>query len=236
MKKRLISALLCAVLIAASVTGSGAFAFDVKISPEIPAYVDVTKITPADAQAIYKEVKDTLSFQEYIQRNWNNLPIEKDMDLYNSKEAWVGKPGDILIAAIDPSNTDINAITMGSLTTHSAFVDSNPKMVLELFQDGIENHVNDWRTRYKKILVVRPKVDQKIIADAITYGHTRIGTPFSYFTNMFEKTKIDKYYCSQYVWDCYLKSGVDLDGNGGKAVFPYDFLRSDKTSIVYKQG
>ncbi|WP_242855798.1 YiiX/YebB-like N1pC/P60 family cysteine hydrolase [Ruminiclostridium josui] len=158
------------------------------------------------------------------------------MDLYNSTDKWVGKPGDILITVFDKTNSDINAITMGSLTTHAAFVDSDPTKVLELFQDGIGNRVNDWRTRYKKILVVRPKVEPKIITDAIAYGHTKIGTPFSYFSNIFNKTKIDKYYCSQFVWDCYFKSGVDLDGNGGKAVFPYDFLRSDKVSIVYKQG
>lgn len=236
MKKKIISALLCAMLLFTSAVGSSVNAFDMKQNTDIQKYVDISKVNLADAQTIYKEIIDTLSFQDYIQRNWNNLVVEKDMDLYNSTDKWVGKPGDILIAAIDPDNTDINAITMGSVTTHSAFVDSDPKKVLELFQDGIENHENDWRTRYKKFIVVRPKVDQKIISDAIAYGHTKIGTPFSYFSNMFDKTNIDKYYCSQFVWDCYFKSGVDLDGNGGKAVFPYDFLRSDKVSIVYKQG
>lgn len=236
MKKKIISALLCAVMISASTVGYNAYAFDMKINTNIQSYVDITKITPTDARAIYKEIVYTLSFQEYIERNWNNLTVEKDMDLYNSTDKWIGKPGDILIAAIDTDNPDIGAISMGSLTTHSAFVDSDPTMVLELFQDGIGNHVNNWRTRYKKFLVVRPKVDPKIISGAIEYGHTKIGTPFSYFSNMFDKTNIDKYYCSQYVWDCYFKNGADLDGNGGKAVFPYDLLRSDKVSIVYKQG
>ncbi|EGD48370.1 hypothetical protein Cpap_2522 [Ruminiclostridium papyrosolvens DSM 2782] len=236
MKKKVISSLLCSALIFANVLGTNAYAFETKVDPGIQSYTNTIKTTASEAESIYKEIIDTLSFQTYIEKNWDKLSVEKDMDLYNSTEKSVGKPGDILITVFDKTNTDINAITMGSLTTHSAFVDSDPTKVLELFQDGIGNRDNDWRTRYKKILVVRPKVDAKIIADAIAYGHTRVGTPFSYFTNMFQKTKTDKYYCSQYVWDCYMKSGVDLDGNGGKAVFPYDFLRSDKVSIVYKQG
>ncbi|ACL77472.1 YiiX/YebB-like N1pC/P60 family cysteine hydrolase [Ruminiclostridium cellulolyticum] len=236
MKKKLFSSLLCAALIFANVIGSNVYAFDLKADSGLQSYISRPNADTKDAEAIYKEIIDTLSFQVYIEKNWNNLSVEKDMDLYNSTDKWVGKPGDILITVFDKNNSDINAITMGSLTTHAAFVDSDPTKVLELFQDGIAKRENDWRTRYKKILIVRPKVDPKIISDAIAYGYTKIGTPFSYFTNMFQKTKIDKYYCSQFVWDCYLKSGVDLDGNGGKAVFPYDFLRSDKVSIVYKQG
>lgn len=236
MKKKLFASLLCSALIFANVIGSNVYAFDIKPAPGIQSNTSMVTTSANELESIYKEIIDTLSFQAYIENNWNNLTVEKDMDLYSSTEKSVGKPGDILITVFDKTNSDINAITMGSLTTHAAFVDSDPTKVLELFQDGIENHENDWRTRYKKILIVRPKVDAKIIADAIAYGHTKIGTPFSYFSNMFQKTKIDKYYCSQFVWDCYIKSGVDLDGNGGKAVFPYDFLRSDKVSIVYKQG
>lgn len=183
-----------------------------------------------------KEIEDSLMYQLYIERFWDNLEVEKDMDLYNSNDEYLGKPGDILIAAVDTDNTDIDAIMVGSLTTHAAFVDSDPSRVLELFQEGVLNCENDWRTRYKKVLVLRPNVDEKIISDAIEFGHTKVGTPFSYFSNLFDKTNTDKYYCSQYVWDCFLKAGVDLDGNGGKAVFPYDIMRSDKVKIVYKYG
>lgn len=183
-----------------------------------------------------KEIEDTLLYQLYIEEVWDGLEVEKDMDLYNSNDKSLGKPGDILIAAIDTSNTDISAIKRGSLTTHAAFVDSDPKKVLELLQDGILNCENDWRTRYKKVLVLRPNVDEKVISDAIAFGHTKIGTPFSYFSNLFDKTNTDKFYCSQFVWNCYLNAGVDLDGNGGMAVFPNDLVRSDKVSIVYKQG
>lgn len=183
-----------------------------------------------------KEIEDSLMYQLYIEEVWNGLEVEKDMDLYNSNDKSLGKPGDILIAAVDKDNIDINAIKVGSLTTHAAFVDSDPSRVLELLQDGVLNCENDWRTRYKKVLVLRPNLDEKIISDAIAFGHTKVGTPFSYFSNLFDKTNTDKFYCSQFVWDCFLKAGVDLDENGGNAVFPYDLMRSDKVSIVYKQG
>ncbi|KNY28907.1 YiiX/YebB-like N1pC/P60 family cysteine hydrolase [Pseudobacteroides cellulosolvens] len=236
MKKKLILSLLCAGIIAVNVNYASAFSFSKPINPDVKSFYDSIKSGINEVDAISKEMIDTLKFQTYIEKNWDNLVVEKDMDLYNSNEKYLGKPGDILICVIDKDNSDINAIMMGSLTTHSAFVDSDPQKVLELFQDGVKNAENDWRTRYKKVVVVRPKVDEKVIADAISYGHTKIGTPFSYFSNLFNKTKTDKFYCSQYVWNCYMNSGVDLDGNGGKAVFPYDFMRSDKVSIVYKQG
>lgn len=235
MKKKLILSLLCAITIAANVNSASAYAVSKPFNLQVKSFCDNIKNYINEADAISKETKDTLDYQIYIEKNWDNLAVEKDMDLYNSNDKSIGKPGDILICVIDKNNSDINAIAMGSLTTHSAFVDSDPKKVLEAFPDGIENRENDWRTRYKKILVVRPKVDEKIIMNAIAYGYTKIGTPFS-FINLFQKTKTDKFYCSQFVWNCYMNSGVDLDGNGGKAVFPYDFLRSDKVSIVYKQG
>jgi uncharacterized protein YycO len=191
-------------------------------------------INKKDAEEIYKETLSALRYQMYIEQNWNNLKVEQDMDLYNSNDKSLGKPGDILITVFDSDNNDINAISMGSLTTHAAFVDSDPKKVLEVLPDGVQNGENDWRTRYKKVLVLRPKLDEKTITGAIEYGHTRIGTPFNFF--FFNKTTTDNFYCSQFVWRCFMNSGVDLDGNGGKTVFPYDFIQSDKVSIVYKQG
>jgi hypothetical protein len=44
------------------------------------------------------------------------------------------KTGDILITVFDKTNM-ISLAYMGSLTTHAAFVASDPTKVLELFQD-----------------------------------------------------------------------------------------------------
>lgn len=195
--------------------------------------IDDVKETLNVDDNIAAEIVDSLKFLIYIQNNWNDLKVEKDMDLYNSTDKSVGKPGDILIAGIDPDNPDKNAIKLGSLTTHAAMVDSDPKKVLEVMENGVNNLENDWRTRYKKILVVRPKTNKETINNAIKYGHTKIGTPFH--LNIFNKLTTDEFYCSAYVWRCYFNSGLDLDRNGGKAVLPYDFI-SDKTTIVYKQG
>lgn len=191
-------------------------------------------INKKDAEEIYKETLSALRYQMYIELNWNNLKIEQDMDLYSSNDKALGKPGDILITVFDSDNHDINAICLGSLTTHAAFVDSDPSKVLEVLPGGVQNGENDWRTRYKKVLVLRPNLDKKTVTSAIEYGHTKIGTPFNF--NFFDKTTTNKFYCSEFVWRCFMNSGVDLDGNGGKAVFPYDFIQSSRVSIVYKQG
>ena len=185
------------------------------------------------AYEIRKEIEDTLKFQVKIDVNWNDLKVEKDMDLYNSKGKSVGKPGDILISVTDDKNTDINAIMMGSITTHAAMVDSDPQKVLEVYQNNVENRANDWRTRYKKVLILRPKTNEETIKGAIKYGHTKLGTHFNF--DFFNKTTTKQFYCSQFVWRCYFNNGQDLDRNGGRAVFPYDLI-SDKATIVYKQG
>ncbi|RCX12982.1 uncharacterized protein YycO [Anaerobacterium chartisolvens] len=193
---------------------------------------DVLK-SPKTTREVAEELIDTLKFQIDIEKNWDNLKVEKDMDLYNSPGRYVGKPGDILIAAVDPDNPDIEAIKMGSLTSHAAMVDKDPQKVLEVMPGGIQNAENDWKTRYKKILVLRPKTNEGTIKGAIEYGHSKLGLPFNF--NFLDKTRTDKFYCSQYVWRCFIEKGLDLDRNGGKAVAPYDFI-SDKVTIVYKQG
>ncbi|AGK96278.1 YiiX/YebB-like N1pC/P60 family cysteine hydrolase [Clostridium pasteurianum] len=243
MKKRLILSLLSAVLISANINYSSVDALTLPIrsvnsgytitKPDAQITIDDVKKSLNISDGIEKEIVDTLQFQIKIDENWDNLKVDKDMDLYNSTGKSIGKPGDILIAVFDDDNTDINAITMGSITTHAAMVDSDPTKVLEVFPDGVQNRENDWRTRYKKILILRPKTNEETIKGAIEYGHTKINTPFNY--DLFNKTTTDKFYCSQFVWRCYFNNGLDLDRNGGLAVFPYDFI-SHKTTIVYKQG
>ncbi|AGK96649.1 YiiX/YebB-like N1pC/P60 family cysteine hydrolase [Clostridium pasteurianum] len=243
MKKRLILSLLIAVLISVNINYLSVDAAPLPIrsvnsgytitKPDAQITIDDVKKSLNVPDEIAKEIVDTLQFQIKIDRNWDNLKVDKDMDLYNSTGKAIGKPGDILIAVFDADNTDINAIKMGSLTTHAAMVDSDPKKVLEVMPNGVQNVENDWRTRYKKILILRPKTNEETIKGAIEYGHTKINTPFNF--DIFNKTTTDKFYCSQFVWRCYFNNGLDLDRNGGLAVFPYDFI-SHKTTIVYKQG
>ena len=233
MKKKLITSLLSVVLIFANISYINVDAAPLTINSV--NYGNSANVTGnlKTAYEIRKEIEDTLRFQVKIDVNWNDLKVEKDMDLYNSKGKAVGKPGDILISITDDKNTDINAIMMGSISTHAAMVDSDPQKVLEVYQNNVENRANDWRTRYKKILVLRPKTNQETIKGAIKYGHTKLGTHFNF--NFFNKTTTKQFYCSQFVWRCYFNNGLDLDRNGGLAVFPYDFI-SDKATIVYKQG
>lgn len=199
-----------------------------------------SEITVEDVQndldvdfTVAENILDALTFQIKIAIEWDDLKVEKDLDLYNSTDKALGKPGDILIAMVDLDNFDINAIKLGSITTHAAMVDSDPKKLLEVMPSGVQNVENDWKTRYKKTLVLRPQADEETIKSAIEYGHTQINIPYNYI--LLNKTRTDKFYCSQFVWRCYYNSGLDLDRNSGNAVFPYDLI-SDKTTIVYKQG
>ncbi|GEM_PF-4681644 len=233
MKKKLIISLLSAVLIFVNISCINVDAAPLTIKSV--TYGNTTDVSGGlkTAYEIRKEIEDTLKFQVKIEENWNDLKVEKDLDLYNSKGKAIGKPGDILISVTDDKNTDINAIMMGSITTHAAMVDSDPQKVLEVYQNNVENRANDWRTRYKKILILRPKTNEETIKGAIKYGHTKLGTHFNF--DFFNKTTIKQFYCSQFVWRCYFNTGLDLDRNGGRAVFPYDLI-SDKATIVYKQG
>ncbi|MBU3160052.1 hydrolase [Clostridium frigoris] len=233
MKKKLFISLLSVVLIFANINYLKVDAAPLTINSVNYGYT--TDITgPLNtAYEIRKEIEATLRFQVKIDLTWNDLKVEKDMDLYNSKGKAVGKPGDILISITDDKNTDINAIMMGSISTHAAVVDSDPQKVLEVYQNNVENRENDWRTRYKKILVLRPKTNEETIKGAIEYGHTQLNKHFNF--DFFNKTTTDRFYCSQFVWRCYFNNGIDLDRNGGRAVFPYDLI-SDKATIVYKQG
>ncbi|MCB2293605.1 hydrolase [Clostridium algoriphilum] len=233
MKKKLIISLLSVVLIFIDTSYINVDATPLTINSV--NYGNTTDVSGGlkTAYEIRKEIEDALRFQVKIDVNWNDLKVEKDMDLYKSKGKAVGKPGDILISVTDDKNTDINAIMMGSITTHAAMVDSDPQKVLEVYQNNVENRANDWRTRYKKILVLRPKTNEETINGAIKYGHTKLGTHFNF--DFFNKTTTKQFYCSQFVWRCYFNNGLDLDRNGGRAVFPYDLI-SDKATIVYKQG
>lgn len=229
MKKKLIISLLSVVLVFANISYLNVDAAPLTINYVNYGYTTEILLPLNTAYEIKKEIEATLRFQVKIDLNWNDLKVEKDMDLYNSSGKAVGKPGDILISITDDKNTDINAIMMGSISTHAAIVDSDPKKVLEVYQNNVENRANDWRTRYKKILVLRPKTNEETIKGAIEYGHTKLNTHFNF--DFFNKTRTDKFYCSQFVWRSYFNNGLDLDRNGGRAVFPYDFI-SDKATIV----
>lgn len=55
-----------------------------------------------------------------------------------------------------------------------------------------------------------------------------------YNLDFWDNKKLDSYFlnCSQLVWIAYMKgAGVDLDGNGGSGVFPYDIKQSTYTKV-----
>ncbi|WP_242855797.1 hypothetical protein [Ruminiclostridium josui] len=62
MKKKLISSLLCIVLIFANILGSNVYAFEINLDPGIQSFIDKSKVNTKEAEAIYKEIIDTLTF------------------------------------------------------------------------------------------------------------------------------------------------------------------------------
>jgi uncharacterized protein YycO len=242
MKKRLFLVLFSAVLILTNINyiraNAAVLLSDYNTNYSVKRFDGKVKINVLNKsiivnEEIAQEILATIQVYMYIENNWDNIKVIKDMDLYNVKGRAVGKPGDILLAIIDLDNISVNGIIAGTLTSHVAMVDQDPTKVLEVMLGGVQNLENDWRTRYKKMLVLRPKTDKKTIMGAIAYGHTKLNTPLAF--DFINKTRTDKFYCSQFVWRCYFNNGLDLDCNGGKAVFPYDFI-GNKVSVVYKQG
>lgn len=89
----------------------------------------------------------------------------------------------------------------------------------------------------RKIVVLRypyfknPKFREKFLENAKKYGK-------GMYKLQKNKTSTDGFYCSQFVWYLYYKTAkdlgynLDIDGDKGIAVFPYDFFKSKDLQIV----
>lgn len=77
--------------------------------------------------------------------------------------------------------------------------------------------------------------DDDFIDNKSDYYYVNHGTPT--FPRIVRYYESDAYNCSELVWKAYKKNGnVDLDSNGGLAVYPNNIYNSNKTTIVSYWG
>ena len=97
--------------------------------------------------------------------------------------------------------------------------------------------IDYWLEKDRKILILRYKnmTDEfrtKLLENMKKY----FGKKYEISSN---KNNTDGFYCSQYIWYVYyitakeLGYELDLDSDGGKYIFPYDFINSSFLNIIY---
>ncbi|WP_102400994.1 YiiX/YebB-like N1pC/P60 family cysteine hydrolase [Haloimpatiens massiliensis] len=178
-------------------------------------------VTPEQENQIIKEKS---MYLEKLTKNSYDSKLATSRAAAITSSTSIGSYGDVLI-------TPVSWASGGSLTGHAGLVDWNSDYTVESYpSDGVQRRVNDWRTRYTKIVVGHVGSAMNM-TDAINYATSKIN--YGYNAQFANKWRTDKFYCSQLVWRAYIDQGIDLDKDGGNAVFPTDLIDNDLT-IFYK--
>lgn len=146
------------------------------------------------------------------------------------------KRGDVLVS--------LTTHTLGFRHGHSAIV-TNGKTgeIIEhmvLGEVSAYSYINGWLD-YTTLAVLRYK-DSEIAEKAATFAEENlVGVPYNPLAGVIKKDKsgeenISSSHCSHLVWQAFCGAGADIDGNGGKFVFPGDFLKCDDFEIVQIYG
>lgn len=139
----------------------------------------------------------------------------------------MGGKGAILYTASGSSSSAIAwvgghaALVVDSYNTIEAFGNAGNK-------NGVRYWTNNFKKRYSdaKAYKVKDASAAKKSA-AVAYAKKQLYKPYN--SSFFDKTRTDAFYCSQIVWRAYKSQGIDLDKNGGKAVWPTDLVSSKVT-------
>ena len=93
-------------------------------------------------------------------------------------------------------------------------------------------------TRRVNFMVFRPKADKETRTAAAEYAKLNLtDLPYSAFVGIFsDKNSIEKTQCAHIIWYAYRQYGLELDGNGGLLVLPYDIAHSDNVELVQVFG
>lgn len=109
-----------------------------------------------------------------------------------------------------------------------------------LISDYYELDPYSWLSEDRKVIVLRykwmtPIFKEKLIENIKKYK----GKRYSIFFNKKHNTS---FYCSQFIWYLYWKTAndlgfeLDIDGDGGFLVFPFDLLKSPSLEqVIYRK-
>lgn len=183
--------------------------------------------------------------QEYLTGREDYLELKKEYSttgksVENYKSSNLVEP----MATPRPSgsmgNTGDVLITMsGSSSTHVAWVGGHAALVVDGYntieafgnagstKDGVRYWSNNFRNRYSDAKGYSVSGTTSVKRQtAVNYAKTKLYSPYNF--NFFNKFDNTTYYCSQIVWRAWQQQGIDLDYNGGTAVWPGDLDKSSK--------
>ncbi|NFI54519.1 hydrolase [Clostridium botulinum] len=182
----------------------------------------------SDDEYKQKEAEKLEALQEYADENPElQKNLIQTISTKSSSSSSIGSTGDILITPYGESSSG------GSFSGHAGIVDLQWRNAIESYPaDGVQRRVNDWKTRYPKVIGGSVKNSEpKDYLAASKYAASKIGC--SYNKKFGQKRLTNKFYCSQLVWRAWYEQGYDLDKDGGDYVLPTDLI-SNKLDVFYK--
>jgi len=100
-------------------------------------------------------------------------------------------------------------------------------------------HISHFFSR-PAFVILRPNMTKQERQSVADYTLDElIGAEYSLFAGIFgEKAKeeLTSTHCSHFIWYAYMKSGLDLDSDGGRIVTPSDIFNSENLSVVQIYG
>lgn len=144
--------------------------------------------------------------------------------------------GDIVVT----SSTHISFVRIGhaGLVTNGTFNE-----ILQANAYGTYSKIGEIGnfTNRVNFMIFRPdptKIDSYTVQKVVQYAKTNLlNIPYEGLTGLLtSKNDINKSQCAHIVWYAYKQFGIDLDGNGGCMVVPYDLAKSDYLQLVQVFG
>ena len=139
----------------------------------------------------------------------------------------MGNAGDVLITMSGSSSSKVTwvgghaALVVDGYNTIEAFGNAGTS------KDGVRYWTNNFHNRYKDAKGYSVSgTSMSTREKAVSYAESKLCAPYNF--NFFNKTNTSAFYCSQIVWKAWKQQGVELDYNGGDAVWPGDLDKSPK--------
>ncbi|MFC4356250.1 YiiX/YebB-like N1pC/P60 family cysteine hydrolase [Chryseomicrobium palamuruense] len=180
-----------------------------------------------------KGIKDT--DDSFIKGNVSNSLEESEVGILEIPEPGsMGIAGDILYTASGSSSTGMPigghvALVVDQYTTIEAM--GTRQKYNGQITDGVRYWSNaSFKSRYSDAEAYRVSTTSTNRTKAVNYAKAQLNEPYNY--DFYNKTITNAWYCSQLVWAAYNSLGIDLDHDGGLAVWPVDIKNDASTYRV----
>lgn len=201
-------------------------------NPTMEQTESITDLSPSEQAEYLIGKKDYAELQSEYSTTGKSVEPESNNDkVYPSAVARptgsMGNAGDVLITMSGSSSSKIAwvgghaALVVDGYNTIEAFGNAGTS------KDGVRYWTNNFHNRYKdakgySVSGTTTSTRKK----AVSYAESKLYAPYNF--SFYNKTNTTAFYCSQIVWRAWKQQGIDLDYNGGKAVWPGDLDKSPK--------